>query len=112
MDERDWMKSLKVGDEVVLSCFSTKVVCSVDEITKDGLLKINGWHFDRNGTGNATNEKLPVFILKITDEAIEEMRQKEAISKARFLLNKTSNLTYDQAVKVIEMFGGKSDGTI
>ena len=101
----EWIKNLKVGDKVILTAqFKEPRIAEVEEITPKGFVKVYGMLFNKNGS-QRTSSWYTSHITECTEEREEELRQRAVIGNARDLMSRCSFLSYEQAVKIIEILG-------
>jgi len=102
----DWIKKLKAGDTVIIHGKWSDRLAKIDKITPTGKIKIGDTHYSPDGYSIGNGTRLYVTSLcEATPEAIEALRQKEVIIEATYTLRNKNSLTYEQAVKILEIFG-------
>ena len=103
----EWIKNLKVGDKVIITTqFKEPRIAEVEKITPKGFVKVDGMLFNENGS-QRTSSWYTSRITECTEEREEALRQKAVIRNARDLMRHCSCLSYEQAVKIIEILGGE-----
>lgn len=103
----DWLKTLKVGDEV---CYDTAyisenyVIATVSGITPTGMVRLdNGLLFNKGGFCRDKMRNFRYHLQPVTDEIREKVRRKELltlIGKFKFV-----NLTLAQLEAIAEIAG-------
>jgi hypothetical protein len=101
----DWIKNLKEGDMVIVSNTWHTTITHVDKITPTGLIKIGADLFYQTGSKRGGGTWDSEHLREATPETIAKIRADVAISKAINLMRNTPKITYDQAVKIIEILG-------
>lgn len=103
---KDWIKNLKIGDRVICDyCggWQTKAyVSEVQAITPKGFIKVNGVLF-KPETGSARGD-WHYSIREYTEEEAEEIKRHETVQKAFRVMKKTTEMSYNQALQVLEIF--------
>lgn len=103
----DWIKNLKAGDKVIVcyrGLYSYDTVKTVDKVTPTGRIKVGCDYYNQNGRPRNHGG---THLEEATTEALEAIQQREVISKAvsRASALRASSITYDQAVKILEVLG-------
>lgn len=106
---KEWLKQLKPGDEVVC-CYNrhfggiSENIRKVDKITPKGFIKVGDVLFNPD-TGYARGDYC-CSIYKPTEEIKARIYEIMVIKKARLLLGalKNTDMTYDKAVEIIKIF--------
>lgn len=113
MKEYEWLKNLKAGDKVIIAkAYSgqneAQKVQTVEKITPKGSIKVdNKLYSPENGDLKGNDSWIYIEYLKqATSENIEKIKQEKVIRICEQKFN-TTNLTYDQAVKILEVLGYK-----
>jgi hypothetical protein len=96
--------NVKVGDQVIIyGSYRNKSLGTVEKITPTGLIKVNGTLYNQDGYirgGGAWNTG---SISEATPELIKEVNENNTISLALSKMRKCSSLTYEKALKIIEI---------
>ncbi len=105
-DSKEWIKTLKPGDEVICKTWRRafhSAVTKVEKITPAGFVKVDGNLYEpktgkRRGGGGE--------IIKATKEARFEIHKAATILKAKRILSEAANkdLTYERALAIIKIF--------
>lgn len=105
--DREWLNSLKPGDEVIF-CYNgynnSEAVAKVEKITPKGYIKVRGVLFTPR-TGRPHGD-YRCMIYKPTEEIKKRIYETAVIKKARLLLGtlKNADMTYERAVEIIKIF--------
>lgn len=111
MEYHDWLKRLKVGDEVIYHAWglgSHYALAKVERITPTGFIRVNGTLF-KPDTGYAIN--CGACIRDPNEdkamEALKEYNKAVFVSKTMRRIRNTnmSNVTYEQAVEIVKIMG-------
>lgn len=105
----DWLKNLKVGDKVIVSWITGCAVKTVEKITPAGNIKVGGIMFNSNGSERGGDAWSKSYLHEATPEVIEGIRNEAIIKKAIILMRKTSNITLEQAEKIIDLLANSTD---
>lgn len=105
--------NVKVGDKVIYEYMGVERIVTISKITPTGRIKIDfddsqfNCYGDEIGRKDAWNHP---FIREATSDDIERIDQKQTIIKAYELCHtvETKNITYEKALKIIEIFGNES----
>jgi len=103
MNEKEWIKNLKVGDEVIVvsrGCGGTERISKIDRITPKGFLSIGGDLFKLNGNLRGQSWK---WLREPTKENKLKIQQRGTIRKCFQTMDKVVDVTYEQAVKILEI---------
>lgn len=103
----DWIKSLKAGDKVIVSSTYGTRVAEVEKITPSGLIKVDGTLYNQNGCERS--QWCTSSIHEATEEAVREVEQRKVVTKAFKIMHRTSQITYEQAIKILEIFDVKEE---
>jgi hypothetical protein len=98
----DFIKTLKSGDAVIVSNNWDKSVKTVDKITPTGLIKVDGRLYGKDGY-ERTQDRCHALLMEATPEAIQAIEEAQIISDAMSVMRWTAKITYDQAVKILEI---------
>lgn len=103
----DWIKNLKAGDKVIVcyrGIYSDDTVKTVDKVTPTGRIKAGCDYYNPNGRPRNHGG---THLEEATAEALEAIRQREVIRKAAYRVSfvRADDITYDQAVKLLEVLG-------
>lgn len=102
------LSNLKVGDEVILSQrFNNDRVVKIEKITPKGFIKIGNYLFYPNGKERGGNRWYPCHISIATKEKTEIIKRKSFCRQTLNFLHELKEITYDQAVKIMEVLGDK-----
>lgn len=108
----------KIGETVIITqrgSRSRKSIGKVQEITKAGNIRVNGILYNNMGTQRGGDAFWGSWIKPATAEEIEEIRHEGFVQRCRdkmnYLTQKEGLLTYELAVKILEIIekGGKND---
>lgn len=97
----DWLKNLKVGDKVIVSCRMGDVIRTVEKITPAGNIKVNGTLFNSNGLERGGDTWNMTYLHEATPEAVQKVTNKNIIQKAINLMRNTTKITPEQAKAII-----------
>ena len=103
----------KIGETVIVTqrgCRSRKKIGKVQEIAKAGNIRVDGILYNKLGTQRGSDSFWGSWIKSATAEEIEEIRHEGVIQRCRDKMNdlteKEGLLTYELAVKILEIIGG------
>lgn len=110
-DQRQsWLAKLNVGDAVIVANYYNERVDEVEKITPSGRITVSHTVYRPDGCEYGDSRSFhPYCLREATPEAIEAIRQKEIASKALSLMRDCRKVSYEQAVRIIEVLGGDSD---
>ena len=104
------LSNVKVGDKVILSSrFNDDRIATVEKITPKGFIKIGNSLFYQDGRERSSGWYTS-HIKLATEKEIEEIERKTFCKKVLRELHDLKEITYDQAVKVMEILKEKSNG--
>lgn len=104
-DQREgWLARLNVGDPVIVANYYNESVSKVTKITPSGRITVGHVVYSPDGSefGNSRSYH-PYCLREATPEAIERILQNEVISKAMSLIRDCRKVSYEQAVKIVEV---------
>lgn len=108
MGKTEWLKSLKVGDEVLITegrFFPTERIGIITNICSD-YVEVGTRKIDKI-KGYSIKDGWHVEINELTDMKRDELQKEEKISMAKTLMRECArNLSYDNAIKIIGILGG------
>jgi len=107
MNDYEWIKNLKVGDEVVVSGSFYESITTVKAITPKGFIRTeDNFLYNQFGNLKSSEKWSRGHIEPLTQEFLEKAKAKALINKCRSLFARV-NLTGLQAEKIIEILEGK-----
>lgn len=100
------LENIKPGDEVIcISYYGTRSIEKVDRVTKTQIILTNNQKFRKND-GIRIGRQRSFYISRITiptkDEK-KEIQRDNVIRKALVLMHDKEKISYDQAIKIIEI---------
>lgn len=101
----EWTKKLNVGDKVIVrSNHGLPRISTVDDITPEGFIKVDGMLFCEYGFQRTTSW-YKCRIEEYTEEKAEQIRQQNTIDMAVDLMRNCnkSHIDYQMAVQIIEI---------
>ena len=98
-----WIENLKVGDFVFVSCRLGRSLKKVEKITPKGYIKVGGILFNKDGLERGGDIWNKYSISEATPEKIKSFQEKLIINKAIKIMRAKSEITLEQAYKIIEL---------
>jgi hypothetical protein len=99
----EWIENLKVGDFVVVSCRLGRSLKKVEKITPKGYIKVGNTLFNKDGSERGGDIWNKYFISEATPEKIKSFQEKLIINKAIKIMRAKTEITLEQAYKIIEL---------
>lgn len=99
----EWLKTLKVGDKVIVESRYKRTITTVEKITAAGNIKANGILFNSNGMERGGGVWNTTYLKQATPEVIEEITNQAIIAKAIKLMRETPKITLEQAKNIINL---------
>ena len=104
MNDREWIKELKVGDRVVTSSRHGKSTTTVSRITSKGSIKTeNGFSFNQDGSRKGSDTWNPISLLQLTDDLLLEFKKGKLVSQCKAI--KFEELDTDQLQRILYIRG-------
>jgi hypothetical protein len=102
-----WLENLKSGDTVIVSSHYYSNVKTIEKVTPTGRVKIGSTYYDKSGRSIGDHRwDCGSYLKEATPEAVEDIRQKEVISKAfNAMRNNFKELTYKQSLEILAILG-------
>lgn len=98
----NWIDNLQVGDKVFIELRYGRSLRTVEKITSAGNIKVNGIWFNSNGREKGGDTWNKCYLAEATEEEIIGFQQKVVIKKALRLMKETKQISYEQAIKIIQ----------
>lgn len=105
----EWIKNLKMGDTVVIANRYGMSLRKVAKITPTGRICVGSMTFNPDGVERGNSSWTRSILREATPERIAEIKADEAIHKAYTLMRNKTNISYEQAKKIIEILGGDNE---
>ena len=109
--------NVKVGDNVALCSFSPGVgntarLAKVIKVTPTGRIQIDKSPCTYyNALGQPIGKNKPVgwheWLKELTPDVSKEIKERQAINTCLFKMHSTKQVSYEQAVKILGILGGK-----
>lgn len=100
---KEWIKNLKLGDEVFVCWRMGKSLRTVEKITPKGNIKVGGILFNTDGSERGGDIWSRSFLAEATPESIKSFCEELTIKKAKKLMKSTKEITLGQANKIINI---------
>lgn len=95
---------IKVGDKVLVQGRFSKSVQTVEKITPKGNIRVsNGALYDISGSEKTKDVWNSTTIVPLTPELEEQLHKEVVVARAIKAMHDTKTLTYNQAVKIMEI---------
>lgn len=99
---------VKVGDEVLVEGRWSKSILTVEKITPKGNIRVsNGALYDIYGSEKTSDVWNSTNITPLTPELKEQLYKEKIIKNTLKVLHDMKTLTYDQAMRIMEILNGK-----
>jgi hypothetical protein len=100
---KNWIENLKVGDYVFVRCRLGQSLEKVEKITPKGYIKVRTTLFNKDGSERGGDVWNKYFISEATPERIKVFQEKQIINKAISIMRSKTEITLEQANKIIEL---------
>ena len=99
----NWISELKVGDLVFVNSRYLYCLRKVEAITPAGNIKVNGVIYNSNGYERGGDVYSKCYLSEATPEKLKSYYERLTINKAIKLMKETTEITLEQANKIIEL---------
>lgn len=111
MEYREWLKQLKTGDEVIVSCWNYGTTYrkeKVEKVTPTGLIRVDGILYKpHNGLSRSEYSQLHDPNDEKTIKTVQEWKENNFVLRVlnKFRSIDYNTVTYEQAVEICKIMG-------